>query len=163
MYRKVITLTLATASLGCAPLKEAHTEKHVDVTIADSTLTRLIRSELDRSLTTLNQTVVEFYPPEPTPEKREEKPKDRQVAVVVPPATTPPRGAVKRIVKTEVVNGTESKSTTDSLSHSRINTAARCDEQSSLEETPNTSGASWLKWGAGCLALLLIIIIVLKF
>ena len=163
MYRKVITLTLATASLGCAPLKEAHTEKHVDVTIADSTLTRLIRSELDRSLTTLNQTVVEFYPPEPTPEKREEKPKDRQVAVVVPPATTPPRGAVKRIVKTEVVNGTESKSTTDSLSHSRINTAARCDEQSSLEETPNTSGSSWLKWGAGCLALLLIIIIVLKF
>ena len=163
MYRKVITLTLATASLGCAPLKEAHTETHVDVTIADSTLTRLIRSELDRSLTTLNQTVVEFYPPEPTPEKREEKPKDRQVAVVVPPATTPPRGAVKRIVKTEVVNGTESKSTTDSLSHSRINTAARCDEQSSLEETPNTSGSSWLKWGAGCLALLLIIIIVLKF
>ena len=163
MYRKVITLTLATASLGCAPLKEAHTEKHVDVTIADSTLTRLIRSELDRSLTTLNQTVVEFYPPEPAPKENEEKPKDRQVAVVVPPATTPPRGAVKRIVKTEVVNGTESKSTTDSLSHSRINTAARCDEQSSLEETPNTSGASWLKWGAGCLALLLIIIIVLKF
>ena len=163
MYRKVITLTLATASLGCAPLKEAHTEKHVDVTIADSTLTRLIRSELDRSLTTLNQTVVEFYPPEPAPKEREEKPKDRQVAVVVPPATTPPRGAVKRIVKTEVVNGTESKSTTDSLSHSRINTAARCDEQSSLEETPNTSSSSWLKWGAGCLALLLIIIIVLKF
>ena len=163
MYRKVITLTLATASLGCAPLKEAHTEKHVDVTIADSTLTRLIRSELDRSLTTLNQTVVEFYPPQPAPKEREEKPKDRQVAAVVPPATTPPRGAVKRIVKTEVVNGTESKSTTDSLSHSRINTAARCDEQSSLEETPNTSGSSWLKWGAGCLALLLIIIIVLKF
>ena len=135
----------------------------MDVTIADSTLTRLIRSELDRSLTTLNQTVVEFYPPEPAPKEREEKPKDRQVAAVVPPATTPPRGAVKRIVKTEVVNGTESKSTTDSLSHSRINTAARCDEQSSLEETPNTSGASWLKWGAGCLALLLIIIIVLKF
>ena len=163
MYRKVITLTLATASLGCAPLKEAHTEKHVDVTIADSTLTRLKRSELDRSLTTLNQTVVEFYPPEPAPKESEEKPKDRQVAVVVPPATTPPRGAVKRIVKTEVVNGTESKSTTDSLSHSRINTAARCDEQSSLEETSNTSGSSWLKWGAGCLALLLIIIIVLKF
>lgn len=163
MYRKVITLTLATASLGCAPLKEAHTEKHVDVTIADSTLTRLIRSELDRSLTTLNQTVVEFYPPQPAPEDKEKKQEDKPVAVVVPPVAPPTRGAVKRIVKTEVVNGTESKSTTDSLSHSRINTAARCDEQSSLEETPNTSGALWLKWGAGCLAFLLIIIIVLKF
>ena len=163
MYRKVITLTLATASLGCAPLKEAHTEKHVDVTIADSTLTRLIRSELDRSLTTLNQTVVEFYPPQPAPEEKEKNQEDKPVAVAVPPVTPPTRGAVKRIVRTEVVNGTESKSTTDSLSHSRINTAARCDEQSSLEETTNTSGASWLKWGAGCLALLLIIIIVLKF
>ena len=150
-------------TLGCSPLKKAQHERHVDVVIADSTLTRLMRAELERTMTTLNQTVVEFYPPEPAPKEREEKPKDRQVAAVVPPATTPPRGAVKRIVKTEVVNGTESKSTTDSLSHSRINTAARCDEQSSLEETPNTSGSSWLKWGAGCLALLLIIIIVLKF
>ena len=163
MYRKVITLTLATASLGCAPLKEAHTEKHVDVTIADSTLTRLIRSELDRSLTTLNQTVVEFYPPQPAPEEKEKKQKDKPVAVVVPPVAPPTRGAVKRIVKTEVVNGTESKSNTDSLSHSRINTAARCDEQSSLEESPNTSGSSWLKWCAGCLALLLLIIAILKF
>ena len=163
MYRKVITLTLATATLGCAPLKETHSEKHTEIAIADSTLTRLMRAELERTMTTLNQTVVEFYPPEPAPKEREEKPKDRQVAAVVPPAATPPRGAVKRIVKTEVVNGTESKSTTDSLSHSRINTAARCDEQSSLEETPNTSGSSWLKWGAGCLTLLLIIIIVLKF
>ena len=163
MYRKVITLTLATATLGCSPLKNAQTERHIDVAIADSTLTRLIRSEIERSITTLTQTEVEFYPPEPAPKEREERPKDRQVAVVVPPATTPPRGAVKRITKTEVVNGTESKSNTDSLSHSRINTAARCDEQSSLEESPNTSGSLWLKWGAGCLALLLIIIIVLKF
>ena len=163
MYRKVITLTLATATLGCAPLKETHSEKHTEITIADSTLTRLMRAELERTMTTLNQTVVEFYPPQPAPEEKEKKQEDKPVAVVVPPVTPPTRGAVKRIVKTEVVNGTESKSTTDSLSHSRINTAARCDEQSSLEETPNTSGASWLKWGAGCLALLLIIIIVLKF
>ena len=150
-------------TLGCSPLKKAQHERHVDVVIADSTLTRLVRSELERTMTTLNQTVVEFYPPQPAPEEKEEKQEDKPVAVVVPPVTPPTRGAVKRIVKTEVVNGTESKSTTDSLSHSRINTAARCDEQSSLEETPNTSGASWLKWGAGCLALLLIIIIVLKF
>ena len=163
MYRKVITLTLATATLGCAPLKETHSEKHTEITIADSTLTRLMRAELERTMTTLNQTVVEFYPPQPAPEEKEKKQEDKPVAVVVPPVTPPTRGAVKRIVKTEVVNGTESKSTTDSLSHSRINTAARCDEQSSLEETPNTSGASWLKWGSGCLALLLIIIIVLKF
>ena len=156
MYRKVTILTLATATLGCAPLKEAHTEKHSELVIADSTLTRLIRSELERSITTLTQTEVEFYPPQTAPEE----PAPAEAAA---PRKTPTRGVVKRIVKTDVVNGTERKSITDSLSHSRINTAARCDEQSSLEESPNSSGSSWLKWCAGCLALLLLIIAILKF
>ena len=149
-------------TLGCSPLKKAQHERHVDVVIADSTLTRLVRSELERTMTTLNQTVVEFYPPQPEPPKESSKDQE-QKAVATPPPAPRPRGAVKRIVKTELVNGTESKSNTDSLSHSRINTAARCDEQSSLEESPNTSGSSWLKWCAGCLALLLLIIAILKF
>lgn len=162
MHRKVITLTLVTATLGCSPLKKAQHERHIDVAIADSTLTRLVRSELERTMTTLNQTVVEFYPPQPEQPKESSKEKE-QKAVATPPPAPRPRGAVKRITKTEIVNGTESKSNTDSLSHSRINTAARCDEQSSLEESPNTSGSSWLKWCAGCLALLLLIIAILKF
>ena len=149
-------------TLGCSPLKKAQHERHVDVVIADSTLTRLVRSELERTMTTLNQTVVEFYPPQPEQPKESSKEKE-QKAVATPPPAPRPRGAVKRIVKTEVVNGTESKSTADSLSHSRINTAARCDEQSSLDESPNTSGSSWLKWCAGCLALILLIIAILKF
>ena len=149
-------------TLGCSPLKKAQHERHVDVVIADSTLTRLVRSELERTMTTLNQTVVEFYPPQPEPPKESSKDQE-QKAVATPPPAPRPRGAVKRIVKTEVVNGTESKSTTDSLSHSRINTAARCDEQSSLDESLNTSGSSWLKWCAGCLALILLIIAILKF
>ena len=160
MYRKVITLTLATATLGCSPLKNAQTERHIDVAIADSTLTRLIRSEIERSITTLTQTEVEFYPPQPEEPKAEP---GKSPEAVAPRKIPPPRGAVKRITKTELVNGTESKSNTDSLSHSRINTAARCDEQSSLEESSNTSGSSWLKWCAGCLALLLLIIAILKF
>lgn len=153
-------LTLATATLGCSPLKHAQTERHIDVSIADSTLTRLIRSEIERSITTLTQTEVEFYPPQP--EEPIAKP-GKSPEAVAPRRTTPQRGAVKRITKTEVMNGTESKSNTDSLSHSRINTAARSDEQSSLEESPNTNGSSWLKWCAGCLALLLLIIAILKF
>ena len=160
MYRKVITLTLATATLGCSPLKNAQTERHIDVAIADSTLTRLIRSEIERSITTLTQTEVEFYPPQPEEPKAEP---GKSPEAVAPRKIPPPHGAVKRITKTEVVNGTESKSNTDSLSHSRINTAARCDEQSSLDESPNTSGSSWLKWCAGCLALILLIIAILKF
>ena len=163
MYRKITIATLVgTITMGCAPLKEAHTEKHSELIIADSTLTRLIRSEIERSITTLTQTEVEFYPPQPMPEEPIAKP-GKSPEAVAPRRTTPQRGAVKRITKTELVNGTESKSNTDSLSHSRINTAARCDEQSSLDESPNTSGSSWLKWCAGCLALILLIIAILKF
>ena len=161
MYRKITIATLVgTITLGCSPLKNAQTERHIDVAIADSTLTRLIRSEIERSITTLTQTEVEFYPPQP--EEPIAKP-GKSPEAVAPRRTTPQRGAVKRITKTELMNGTESKSNTDSLSHSRINTAARCVEQSSLEESPNTSGSSWLKWCAGCLALLLLIIAILKF
>lgn len=162
MYRKITIVTLATATLGCAPLKEAHTEKHSELVIADSTLTCLIRSELERSITTLTQTEVEFYPPQTVPEEPTPQ-REESTEAFVPRAITPQCGAVKRIVKTELMNGTESKSNSDSLSHSRINTAARCDEQSSLEESPNTSGSSWLKWCTGCLALLLLIIAILKF
>lgn len=158
MYRQVITLTLATTTLGCSPLKNAQTERYLDVAIADSTLTRLIRSELERSITTLTQTEVEFYPPQESPEE----PPEPAPAEVVAKSETPTHGAVRRITKTKIVNGTERKSTADSLSHSRINTAARCDEQSSLEESPNTGSSSWLKWCAGCLALLLLIIAILK-
>lgn len=159
MYRKVITLTLATATLGCSPLKNAQTERHIDVAIADSTLTRLIRSEIERSITTLTQTEVEFYPPQPEEPKAEP---GKSPEAVAPRRTTPQRGAVKRITKTEVVNGTESKSNTDSLSHSRINAAARNDEQSSLDEEANSVGSQWLKWAAACLLLVLLILITIK-
>ena len=159
MYRKVITLTLATATLGCSPLKNAQMERHIDVAIADSTLTRLIRSEIERSITTLTQTEVEFYPPQPEEPKAEP---GKSPEAVAPRRTTPQRGAVKRITKTEVVNGTESKSNTDSLSHSRINAAARNDEQSSLDEEANSVGSQWLKWAAACLLLVLLILITIK-
>lgn len=161
MYRKVITLTLATATLGCSPLKNAQTERHIDVAIADSTLTRLIRSEIERSITTLMQTEVEFYPPQPMPEEPIAKP-GKSPEAVAPRRTMPQRGAVKRITKTEVMNGTESKSNTDSLSHSRINAAARNDEQSSLDEEANSVGSQWLKWAAACLLLVLLILITIK-
>ena len=146
-------------TLGCSPLKNAQTERHIDVAIADSTLTRLIRSEIERSITTLTQTEVEFYPPQP--EEPIAKP-GKSPEAVAPRRTTPQRGAVKRITKTEVVNGTESKSNTDSLSHSRINAAARNDEQSSLDEEANSVGSQWLKWAAACLLLVLLILITIK-
>ena len=163
MYQKIALVSLiATTVLGCAPLKKASTERQVVVTIDDSLLLHLVRSELERSIVEVQQTIVEFYPPQPIPQEPPTE-KEDGVAVVSPIVVTAPQGAVRRIVKTEIRNETENKSSTDSLSHSRINTAARCDEQSSLEESPNTSGSSWLKWCAGCLALLLLIIAILKF
>ncbi|WP_418991116.1 hypothetical protein [Alistipes sp.] len=50
---------------------------------------------------------------------------------------------------------------TDSISHSRINTAARNDTRIVTEEKPS-SGVAWLRWAAALAGLVLLIILFLK-
>ena len=50
---------------------------------------------------------------------------------------------------------------TDSISHSRINTAARNDVQEQTDEQPS-SGAAWLKWATALVALTLLLFLFLK-
>ena len=159
MYK--ITLRLSAALVcGCSPLQKVQTESHSTLALSDSLLTSLIREEFSRTISSLEQTVVEYYPPQPEPQVSLRNAPQKAVLSATEPSLRQP---VKRVIRTEVNTSHSQERHTDSLSHSRINTAARCDEQSSLEESPNTSGSSWLKWCAGCLALLLLIIAILKF
>ena len=155
-----IALILSTALMcGCGPLKSVQAESHTTVAISDSLLVDLIREELLRTTLHIEQTLVEYYPPA--------SPVDtlgrNSVATTVATPQPPPSGPVKRIVRTEVTSGAESYAHSDSLSFSRINAAARNDERSTLEESPNTSGSRWLSWAAACLLLILLILIILKY
>ena len=159
MYK--ITLRLSAALVcGCSPLQKVQTESHSTLALSDSLLTSLIREEFSRTISSLEQTVVEYYPPQPEPQDSLRNAPQKAVLSATEPSLRQP---VKRVIRTEVNTSHSQERHTDSLSHSRINAAARNDEQSSLEESPNTSGSSWLKWCAGCLALLLLIIAILKF
>lgn len=155
-------ILLAVAAGGCSPLRNINAERHATLDIADSTLTALVRQELEGQVTSLTQTVIEFYPPAIPVQSGSP---DFARTVVAPPvdaSISVPQQSVRRIVRTEVVAANDRTTVTDSVSRSRINAAARNDEQSVLDETPNTAGASWLKWTAACLLLVVIIALLFK-
>ena len=158
MYK--ITLRLSAALVcGCSPLQKLQTESHSTLALSDSLLTSLIREEFSRTISSLEQTVVEYYPPQPEPQDSLRNAPQKAVLSATEPSLRQP---VKRVIRTEVNTSHSQERHTDSLSHSRINAAARNDEQSSLDEEANSVGSQWLKWAAACLLLVLLILITIK-
>lgn len=158
-------MTLAAAN--CSPLKKVQTEQYEALTISDTTLTSLIRQEIEYRYGTLRQTVVEFYPPAELPKPGKEQlpdPADTLRAVLPPqkiPATNTIRQPVWRITYTEASVQNDKSTQTDSISHSRINTAARNDTRIVTEEKPS-SGVAWLRWATALAALVLLILLFFK-
>lgn len=163
MYPKIALIILTIAASGCSPLRSTRSERHETLAITDSTLTMLFRQEFERQIGTLRRTVVEFYPPAEYPEPSDERlpnPTDTLRAVLPPPkipAASVSRQPVKRISYTEV----SMQNLTDSISHSRINTAARNDVQEQTDEQPS-SGIAWLKWATALVALMFLLLLFLK-
>lgn len=168
MYPKITLIILTIAAAGCSPLRSARSERHETLAIADSTLTMLFRQEFERQIGMLRRTVVEFYPPAEYPEPSDERfpnPTDT-LRAVLPPPKIPVAGVfrqpVKRISYTEVSMQNDCTILTDSISHSRINMAARNDVQEQTDEQPS-SGIAWLKWTTVLVALMLLLLLFLKF
>lgn len=166
MYPKITLLILTIAASGCSPLRSTQTERHEAFTISDSTLTELFRQEFERQIGTLRQTVVEFYPPAVRPNPGDEQlpdPADTLRTLFPPPkipAVDSPRQSVKRIIYTEASVQHDKSTQTDSISRSRINTAARNDTRIVTEEKPS-SGVVWLRWAAALAGLVLLLLIIL--
>ena len=109
---------------------------------------------------------MEFYPPAEYQEPSDERlpnPTDT-LRAVLPPPKIPAAGAsrqpVKRIAYTEVSMQNDRTILTDSISHSRINTAARNDVQEQTDEQPS-SGVVLLKWATAFVALTLLLLLFL--
>lgn len=166
MYKATTLITLIALSCACTPLRKTQTTAHEQTVINDTTLTKLIRQEIERRYGTLRQTVVEFYPPTevPPPREQDDDRPDTLRAVLPPqkiPAANSVRQPVKRITYTEATTENDRTILTDSISRSRINTAARSDTQVVAEEKPS-SGVAWLRWGTALVALLLLILLLIK-
>lgn len=167
MYPKITLLILTIAASGCSPLRSTQIERHEALAISDSTLTELFRQEFERQIGTLRQTVVEFYPPAVRPNPGDEQLPDpaETLRTLFPPPKIPtvdsPCQSVKRIIYTEASMQHDKSTQTDSISHSRIHTAARNDTRIVSEEKPS-SGVAWLRWAAALAGLVLLIILFLK-
>lgn len=143
---------------SCAPLRQTQTSIREQTETSDTTLTELIRREVESRFGTLRQTVVEFYPSAETPSSLN---LPDTLQAILPPPKIPVRQLIKRITYTEATTQVDKATSTDSISRSRINTAARNDTQVQTEEKPS-NGVAWLKWATALAVLFLLILLLIK-
>ena len=159
MYKTATLIFVMTLAGACSPLRQTQTASRKQFEISDTTLTGLIRKEVESRFETLRQTIVEFYPPSelpPSPDLPD------TLRAILPPPKIPMRQPVKRIIHTEAAGQIDKTTATDSISRSRIHTAARNDTQVSTEENPS-NGVARLKWATVLAALVLLILLFYKF
>jgi lipoprotein len=161
MYKTSTLIAVLTLACACSPLRKTQTVEHEQTEISDTALTESIRREIEHRFGTLRQTVVEFYPPAEIPPPPDPADLSDTLKAVLPPPKIPARQPVKRITYTEASMQNDRTTLTDSISRSRINTAARSDTQTVTEEKPS-SGVVWLKWAALLAGLLLLILLLIK-
>ena len=157
MHKIATLIAVMTVVCSCSPLRQTQTTSREQTETSDTTLTELIRREVESRFGTLQQTVVEFYPPSEIPPPPD--PADTLLAILPPKIAT--RQPIKRITYTEAAAQIDKTTSTDSISRSRINTAARRDTTVQTEEKPS-NGVAWLKWATALAGMLLLILLFLK-
>lgn len=157
MYK--ITLAAAVMLCACSPLKKIEQTTHTDSVSTCDDLTNLIRDETEQRFGTLHQTVVEFYPPGKVTLSSDLA---DTLLSILPTSKIPAHQPVKRIIYTETSARVDKATLTDSISRSRINTAARRDTTVQIEEKPS-GGVVCIKWATALSALLLLIFLFIKF
>lgn len=158
MYKTATLLAVAALVCSCSPLRQTRTTIREQTETSDTTLTELIRREVEQRFGTLRQTVVEFYSPAEVPQPLN---LPDTLRAILPPPKIPMRLPIKRITYTEATAQIDKTTATDSISRSRINTAARNDTQVQTEEKPS-SGVAWLMWATALAALFLLILLLIK-
>ena len=57
---KIILIALMCLMAGCKPLLKTQTKQHNNVVVVDSTITQVIKKELEKQLLQINTTIIEF-------------------------------------------------------------------------------------------------------
>ena len=159
MYKTTTLLAVVALACSCSPLRQTRTTIREQIETSDTTLTELIRKEVESRFGTLRQTVVEFYPAAEVPQSLN---LPDSLRAILPPSKIPVHQPIKRITYTEATAQVDKTTSTDRISRSRINTAARNDTQVQTEEKPS-NGVAWLKWATALTSLFLLILLFIKF
>lgn len=134
---------------ACSPLKRIQRSEKKDSVVVDKTVTELVRTEVEKQIGSLSQTIVEFYPPQELP------------VIVARDSTKPVVAPVKRIVRTEINAQSDKSAVTDSIVHQNIETQVKTNIAEQIAEKP-PAAVSWIKWAVIALVVILIILIVIK-
>lgn len=140
---------------ACSPLKQIQRSEKKDSVVVDNTVTELVRTEIEKQIGSLSQTIVEFYSPQELPIINSPVPKiygDSTKFVAVP---------IKRIVHTEINTQSDKSTVIDSIVHQNIQTQVKTNVTEQIAEKP-PAAVSWIKWAAIALIVILIILIVIK-
>lgn len=141
---------------ACSPLKRIQRSEMKDSVVIDKTVTELVRNEVEKQISSLSQTIVEFYPPQELPTIS--IPVRKVHTDSVNPEVVAP---IKRIVRTEINTQFDKSTVTDSTVHQNIQTQVKTDAAEQIAEKPPVA-VSWMKWAAIALIVILIILIVIK-
>lgn len=134
---------------ACSPLKRIQRSEKKDSVVVDKKVTELVRTEVEKQIGSLSQTIVEFYSPQELP------------VIVARDSTKPVVAPVKRIVRTEINTQSDRATAIDSTSHQNIQMQVKTDVAEQIAEKP-PAAVSWIKWAAIALIVILIILIVIK-
>lgn len=134
---------------ACSPLKRIQRSEKKDSVVVDKTVKELVRTEIEKQIGSLSQTIVEFYPPQELP------------VIVARDSTKPVVTPVKRIIRTEINTQSDKSTVIDSIVHQDVSTQVKTDATEQIAEKP-PAAVSWMKWAAISLIVILIILIVIK-
>ncbi|MFR9505881.1 MAG: hypothetical protein SNI32_07360 [Rikenellaceae bacterium] len=176
--RTIILIILGILLVACASLKSIHHSESQQKVVVDNSIVEVVRTEVERQIGSLNQTVVEFYPPpigyRVTPKPREHSEKEREeqedddededaepIAKPERPPTLQPQQPIKSITTTQITTNTARATLSDSTKLNNIveHTGTNTEEQ--VGEQPSNFVLS-IKWLAILLGILLIIILIIK-
>ncbi len=175
--RTIILIILGLLLVACASLKSIHHSESQQKVVVDNSLTEVVRTEIERQIGSLNQTVVEFYPPPigyrvtPKPREHSEKEKEEQeddedeevepIAKPERPPTLQLQQPIKSITTTQITTNTARASLSDSTKLNDIVEHIDTDTEEQVGEQPSNFVLS-IKWLAILLGILLLIILTVK-
>ncbi len=155
---------------SCSSLKEIKKTEQLKEQTLDKSISELVRLEIDKQLLSINQTTIEYYPPElgfynhinpPTPKEGcvvkydslSKRPKKPPASNISQP--------IKSITSTQINTQSNNITTTDSISKLDISNTFDSNLKEIQEDKPSNF-TMICKWIAIALGLILILILILK-
>ena len=133
-------------SVGCRPLHKIQTKQYTDIIVADSTITQVVKKELQKQLTEISTTIIEFDVADSV---------DVPSIVVIDNKPIKVKQPVKRIIKTEIVQKIDNVTEVDSTEHKQVHVVDKTQIKVKTEEKASSFVRS--AWVIAVIAFILLI------